>query len=163
MHCGQDADDRSDYEDDSEADDILDEDLFDDVTKLSDDEYFTDSDDEGCAEITADQRTGGGSIPDSGYSSDGDSIAVTEDRMEVEEVSEPVRQSVSVAALPEFNEEMRKCKALCYEDVCLFIVQNPKRGERDLLAMEVFLRHHKGADKKPKPYVGLPFADHRPD
>lgn len=61
--------------------------------------------------------------------------------------------------LPEldwFGEPIRKYKALCYEDICLWIVQNPQRGERDLLAMEVFLRHHKGADNKPKPCVITP-------
>jgi hypothetical protein len=50
-----------------------------------------------------------------------------------------------------FEEPQRRYKALCYEDICLWIVQNPKRGQRDLLAMEVTLRHHKGADNKPKP------------
>ena len=49
----------------------------------------------------------------------------------------------------------RKYKALCYEDICLWIVKNPKKGERDVLAMEVHLRHHKGVDNKPKPYVAL--------
>lgn len=50
-----------------------------------------------------------------------------------------------------FNELVRSYKAICYEDVRLWIVQNPKQGERDLLAMEVTLSHHKGADKKPRP------------
>jgi Protein of unknown function (DUF3435) len=53
--------------------------------------------------------------------------------------------------LGNFNELVRSYKAICYEDVRLWIVQNPKQGERDLLAMEVTLSHHKGADKKPKP------------
>ena len=47
----------------------------------------------------------------------------------------------------------RKYKALCYEDIRLWIVQNPNPGGRDLLAMEITLAHHKGADRKPKPYV----------
>ena len=54
------------------------------------------------------------------------------------------------AELGEFEEPIRRYIALCYEDICLWIVQNPKQGERDLLAMEVHLRHHKGADSKPK-------------
>lgn len=51
------------------------------------------------------------------------------------------------------KETMRLHKALCYEDIVLWIVRNPNRGGRDVLAMEVLFRHHKGADKKPKPYV----------
>jgi hypothetical protein len=47
----------------------------------------------------------------------------------------------------------REYKALCYEDIRLWIVQNPTYGERDLLAMEITLAYHKGADRKPKPYV----------
>ena len=53
--------------------------------------------------------------------------------------------------LSNFDELVRSYKAICYEDVRLWIVQNPKQGKRDLLAMEVALSHHKGADKKPKP------------
>jgi hypothetical protein len=32
-------------------------------------------------------------------------------------------------------------------DIRLWIVQNPILGERDLLAIEITLEHHKGADK----------------
>ena len=53
----------------------------------------------------------------------------------------------------ELREPVREFKALCYEDICLWIVKDPKGGDRDLLAMEVNLRHHKGADNKPKPNV----------
>jgi hypothetical protein len=59
------------------------------------------------------------------------------------------------AKLDKFGEAIRKYKALCYKDICLWIVQNPKPGERDILAMEVHLWHHKGVDNKPKPYVAL--------
>lgn len=41
-------------------------------------------------------------------------------------------------------------KALCYEDICLWIVKDPNGG-RDVLAMEVLFRFHKGVDNKPKP------------
>jgi hypothetical protein len=54
---------------------------------------------------------------------------------------------------PEVDSSTREYKALCYEDIRLWIVQNPTPGERDLLAMEITLAHHKGADRKPKPYV----------
>ena len=54
------------------------------------------------------------------------------------------------------REPTKRCKALCYEDVRLWIVQNPSRGERDLVAIEVTLAHHKGADNKPKLYATIP-------
>ncbi|APA15324.1 hypothetical protein sscle_14g100940 [Sclerotinia sclerotiorum 1980 UF-70] len=44
----------------------------------------------------------------------------------------------------------REYKALCYEDIRLWIVRNPIFGERDLLGIEITLAHHKGADRKPK-------------
>jgi hypothetical protein len=44
-----------------------------------------------------------------------------------------------------------RCKALCYEDVRLLIVQNLVRGEQDVLAIEVTMAHHKGVDKRLKP------------
>jgi hypothetical protein len=47
----------------------------------------------------------------------------------------------------------REYKTLCYEDIRLWIVRNPTQGERDLLGMEITFAHHKGADRKPKPYV----------
>ena len=49
------------------------------------------------------------------------------------------------------EEQTRRHKAICYEDIVLWIVKDVKHGGRDILAMEVFLRHHKGADRKPKP------------
>ncbi|MCJ1360565.1 MAG: hypothetical protein MMC33_010573, partial [Icmadophila ericetorum] len=55
----------------------------------------------------------------------------------------------------DFNEIVGSYKAICYEDVRLWIVHNPKQGERDLLAMEVTLSHNKGANKKPKPTTFL--------
>jgi hypothetical protein len=53
--------------------------------------------------------------------------------------------------IEEDRELVRKHKALCYEDMVLWIVKNTKNGGRDVLAMEVFFRYHKGVDKKPKP------------
>ncbi|KAM3533678.1 hypothetical protein MY4038_002993 [Beauveria bassiana] len=55
----------------------------------------------------------------------------------------------------EDQEAIRLHKALCYEDIVLWVVRDPNRGGRDVLAMEVFLRHHKGAEKKPKPTIFL--------
>ncbi|KAG8415724.1 hypothetical protein J3459_011848 [Metarhizium acridum] len=50
---------------------------------------------------------------------------------------------------------IRKHKALCYQDIVLWIVQDPNGRGRDVLAMEVFFRCHKGVDRKPKPTVFL--------
>jgi hypothetical protein len=52
----------------------------------------------------------------------------------------------------EESEPCRKHKALCYEDIVLWIVQDPNGADRDVFAMEVFFRHHKGVNNKPKPY-----------
>ncbi len=46
-------------------------------------------------------------------------------------------------------------KALCYEDISLWIVRNPTPGEQDVLGTEITYAQHKGADRKPKPYVRL--------
>ncbi|KAL5625695.1 hypothetical protein FOBRF1_000038 [Fusarium oxysporum] len=57
------------------------------------------------------------------------------------------------------TETVRKHKALCYEDLTLWIVKDPTKKGRDVLAMEVYLRFHKGSDNKPKPTVFL-FREH---
>jgi len=44
------------------------------------------------------------------------------------------------AELDKFREAIWKYKALCYKDICLWIVQNPKREERDLFAIKVLLK-----------------------
>ncbi|KAG4027417.1 hypothetical protein MFRU_030g00530 [Monilinia fructicola] len=67
----------------------------------------------------------------------------------------PTPQACSDTTYNDFGEPIRQYKALCYEDICLWIVQNPQLGGRDLLAMEVHLRHHKGVDNKPKPTTFL--------
>jgi hypothetical protein len=149
------TDDGLEFDDDSDAGDgpeyendlLFDSD--DDATAAADDDAATD--DEG-TEATADR--------DSGYNSDRTDVTMTEDTddcftVEVDGAGRPVRQSGDADELDEFGEARRKYKALCYEDICLWIVKNPKEGERDLLAMEVHLRHHKGVDNKPKPYVAL--------
>jgi hypothetical protein len=55
--------------------------------------------------------------------------------------------------LGKFEELIQKYKALCYKDICFWIVKNLKAGDRDILAMEVHLWHYKGVDKKLKPYA----------
>jgi hypothetical protein len=54
-------------------------------------------------------------------------------------------------AMSDVETEPRQFDALCYEDVRLLVVRNPVAGERDMLAMEVKLAHHKGAKRRPKP------------
>jgi hypothetical protein len=115
-------------------------------------------------ETTSENQTDGRSNPDSGYSSDRDRF-ITESEaesclMEVDKRSDPAPWSLKNAPLAS-SEERRLWKALYYKDICLWIVQNPKPGERDLRAIEVCLRHHKRADMKPKPYISPPLTDHR--
>ena len=81
---------------------------------------------------------------DSGYNSDGTDVTMKEGG------GEPAQQDCNTT---EFGESTRMCKALCYEDIILWVVRSPQKGGRDVLAMEVYLRHHKGVDNKPKPYV----------
>lgn len=42
-------------------------------------------------------------------------------------------------------------KALCYEDILMMLVRHPVTG-LPVLAMAIKFIHHKGADKKPRPY-----------
>ena len=91
----------------------------------------------------------------------GTDVTLTEDTddcytAEVDELGEPVLQACGAAELDEFGEAIWKYKVLCYEDICLWIVQNPKSRGRDLFAIEVSLRHYKGVDNKPKPYATPP-------
>ena len=81
---------------------------------------------------------------DSGYGTEETDVTMTEDLddcyvTELDEFRGTESQSDDDTATDEFGEGKRTCKALCYEDVCLWIVKNPKEGERDLLAMEVHL------------------------
>lgn len=62
----------------------------------------------------------------------------------------------------EDDEIVRKHKALCYEYMVLWLVQDPNGGDRDVLAMEVVFRHHKGAKNKRKPY-GSTLVEHHSD
>lgn len=80
---------------------------------------------------------------DSGYSSNGTDVSMKEcDR-------EPAQPKCDAPEPDEFGEATRAWKALCYEDIVLWIVRNPQKGGRDILAMEVSLRHPKGVDHKP--------------
>ena len=108
----------------------------------------------------------GDSDDDDDFECDSDETddTVTEDTAdcytsEVNDLGAPVRSSAfkqSTQDPNELREPVREFNALCYEDICLWVVRNPRRGDRDLLAMEVNLRHHKGVGNKPKPCVKLP-------
>ncbi|RFU28318.1 hypothetical protein B7463_g8023, partial [Scytalidium lignicola] len=143
------------------------EDLFDsddedcwaekDDNLVDEDEQLFDSDDEGEVEDGSilNRLRIDDSFTDSGYNSEGSDVAMTEDRtdccpVEISNESHLPLSYKDTPMLSSFDEEIRGCKALCYEDIELWIVQNPKPGGRDLLAMEVFLRNHKGVNNKPK-------------
>jgi hypothetical protein len=156
-HCDYDDDSDADADAEPECDD--DSDADDDPG--SDDDVLFDSEDDGSDDGTAGEGTVLHGRLDSGYNSDGTDVTMTEDTdkrytTELDACGQPLRQNSDDAAEPgEFEEAKRKYKALCYEDICLWIVRNPKQGERDVLAMEVHLQNHKGVDNKPKPYVAL--------
>ncbi|KAH9204046.1 hypothetical protein DL95DRAFT_529410 [Leptodontidium sp. 2 PMI_412] len=150
MDSDADIDGETDCDDDSTADD----------GPGSDDDIIFDSEDDRSDDGAADEDMDEYSGSDSGYNSDRTDVTMTEDTdkcytAEIDECGEPLRQNLDAAKPSDFEEAKRKYKALCYEDICLWIVQNPKRGERDLLAMEVHLQNHKGVDNKPKPTTFL--------
>jgi hypothetical protein len=74
---------------------------------------------------------------------------------ELDQCGQPLRQNSDNAEPDEVEEAKREYKALCCEDITLWIVRNPQQGKRDVLAMEVRLQHHKGVHNKPRPYVAL--------
>jgi hypothetical protein len=160
-HCDYDDDSDADVDDEPECDN--DSDADDDPG--SDDDVLFDSEDDGSDDGTANEGTANEGTDlhgclDSGYNSDGTDVTMTEDTdkrytTELDACGQPLRQNSDDAEPREFEEAKRKYKALCYEDICLWIVRNPKQGERDVLAMEVHLQNHKGVDNKPKPYVAL--------
>lgn len=124
-----------DYDDDSDADNGPE---FDDGTS-------------DCSDQDEDRRVGEGSAfsnitayasmdSDSGYNSDGTDASKKEDDCE------PVHQTYDASEPETFGEATRAWKALCYKDLILWVVRNPQEGARDVLAMEVSLRHHKGVD-----------------
>lgn len=86
-----------------------------------------------------------GSAPDPDDDSGGDGS-----ELEMEDVKS---HSIETHESPDATEDEQpeRVDALCYEDVRLLVVQNPDRGERDVLAMEVVLSHHKGYKRRPKP------------
>jgi hypothetical protein len=92
---------------------------------------------------------------DDNWDNDCESLNETKDDDPIYESPEPWVNPKN----PDYDDEdhenilIREYKALCYEDIRLWIVRNPNPGERDLLGMEITLAHHKGADRKPKPYV----------
>lgn len=99
------------------------------------------------------------SSDEDGGDSDGDDRSDTEyndDDKEDTDMLHAAQESPHIGDIVEEDTEeelTRRHKALCYEDIVLWIVKDRNSGGRDVLAMEVFFRYHKGVDNKPKPYV----------
>jgi hypothetical protein len=133
---GADTDNSLEYNDDSDAGggpEYNDNLLFD-----SDNDETADED--GLSDKGTDKSAG----RNSGYSSDGTDITITEATddcypVEVDGTRRPVRQNRNTGELTASGEAVRRYKALCYKDICLWIIKNPKKGERDLLAIEIYL------------------------
>ncbi|POR34360.1 Uncharacterized protein TPAR_05437 [Tolypocladium paradoxum] len=96
----------------------------------------------------SDTASGSDGTNDTDYNDDDLGDADAQDRRRLKSVPGPCEPK-------EDEEPVRKYKALCYEDIILWIIQDPNKAGRDVLAMEVLFRHHKGAEKKPKPQVSL--------
>ena len=71
---------------------------------------------------------------------------------------EPGQQDCDNIELDEFREVIQKYKVLYYEDIYLQIIQNLRIGERDILVIEIYLRHYRGVDNKPKLYIALQYT-----
>ncbi|KAH8800214.1 hypothetical protein F5884DRAFT_838162 [Xylogone sp. PMI_703] len=102
-------------------------------------EYVFDSDDDNDDDDNdnlADEEMG----RDSDYSNEGSGMMAEDandcSTAEVDCAERPMPPNGDTAKLDEYGEAIRQWKALCYEDICLWIVKNPKKGERDILAME---------------------------
>lgn len=140
----------SDYDDDSDAanNPKFDDGIF----------NYSDEDEDNIAENNdgnfSDKDINAESDADSGYSSDGTNVSMKECG------GEPDQRNCDTARFDELEEATRTCKILCYKDIILWVVKNPVKGGRDVLAMEVYPRHHKGVDNKPKPYVSLHCVSH---
>jgi hypothetical protein len=133
----RDYDNESDIGDDPEYDD----------NDLEDDNDADDKD----TDETADHN--------SGYNTDEIEVTMTENtdicyNTKIDKFREPVQQDCDTE-LDKFEEMIQKYKTLCYKDICLWIVQNPKQRERDILIIEVYLQYYKGVDNKSKLYVVL--------
>ena len=105
-------------------------------------------DDETCADGVNDEGfddAEAGADADFGFDDDHDSAVADLDSENDDDGSD------DDVAISDIETELRQFDALCYEDVRLLVVRNPVAGERDVLAMEVKLAHHKGAKRRPKP------------
>ncbi|KIN08326.1 hypothetical protein OIDMADRAFT_23134 [Oidiodendron maius Zn] len=108
----------------------------------------------------SDRNTDESADHNSGYNSNKADTPITEGgnnccTIEADWLGKPRQQDCNATDIDEFRELIRKYKVLCYEDICLWVVRNPRRGERDVLAIEVHLHHYKEMDNKPKPITFL--------
>ena len=138
------CDDDSNVKDDPRSDDDV---LFD---------FKDNSSNDGATDKDIDER----SCLNKGYNSNGTDIIIIKDIdkcyiIKVDECKQPLQQNLNPIKPSKFEEAKRKYKALYYKDICFQIVQNPKRGEKDLLAIEVYLQNYKRVNNKLKLYVTL--------
>ena len=100
------------YDDDSDAGNgpEFDDDIFDSSDEENEDEDNTVDDN------VSGKGTGAGTDLDSGYNSDGTDVSMKEGG------GEPAQQDCTTN---EFGESARMCKALCYEDIILWVVRSP--------------------------------------
>ncbi|SCO91190.1 uncharacterized protein FRV6_15318 [Fusarium oxysporum] len=88
-----------------------------------------------------------------GYETDTTEIGGEEEEEETPDEGDQRRRPAATPEVEKEDDRVRLTKALCYEDLTLWIVKDPKGGRRDVLAMEVALKFHKNVDRKPKPHV----------
>ena len=144
----------SDTDNDSGYDDNL-SNSDNNTATINDDDLFKKGMNEGMNE---------GTNCDSGYNSNGIDVTMTENTYDcqlinIDRAKQPVWLNCNIDKVDEFGEVIWKYKALCYKDICLWIMKNPKDGEWDVLAMKVHLQHHKGVNNKPKLFIA-PKNDH---
>ena len=101
---------------------------------------------------------------DSGYSSNKINVIIIENTyycqlINVDIIRQSVQLNCDVNKVDKFGEVIWKYKALCYEDICLWIVKNPKNRKWNVLAMEIYLQYHKSVNNKLKLSV-IPKSDY---
>ena len=73
----------------------------------------------------------------------------------IDEAKQLMQLNCNINKINEFGKVIQKYKVLCYKDICLWIMKNPKDREQDVLAMKIHLQHHKNVNNKLKSSVTL--------
>ena len=94
------------------------------------------------------------------YSSNRINVTMMEDThncqsINIDKIKQSVQLNCNMNEINKFKKAIQKYKALCYKNICLWIIKNLKDKEQDVLAMKVHLQHHKDVDNKPKPFIIL--------